>query len=88
MKVLPGSSFKLPSPECLECKCTAKSFTCCGFGFAAGASTPPAGCIAHDDACKLIFVKQSNHSEICKPTKGAAPNKKKPTAPAQRKSKP
>jgi hypothetical protein len=80
IKVLPGSSFKLPSPDCLECKCTTKSMTCCGFGFAAGKVAPPPGCVAHNDACKLIFIKENNPLEICKTTKGASINKKKPSS--------
>jgi hypothetical protein len=54
---------------------------CCGFGFAAGKVAPPPGCIAHNDACKLIFVKENNPSEICKPKKGVSINKKKPIKP-------
>ena len=77
IKVLPGASFKLPAPDCLECKCTAKSMTCCGFGFAAGTVAPPPGCKAYNDACKLIFVKANNQTELCKPTKDASPAKKK-----------
>jgi hypothetical protein len=53
---------------------------CCGFGFAAGKVAPPPGCIAHNDACKLIFVKENNPTEICKPVKGATASKKKPVA--------
>ncbi len=77
IKVLPGSSFKLSSPDCLECKCKAKSMTCCGFGFAAGTIGAPQGCKAHNDACKLIFVKENNQSELCKPANDATPIKKK-----------
>lgn len=81
MKVIPGSSFKLPAPDCFECKCTAKSMTCCGFGFAAGIAAAPPGCVAYNDACKLIFVKENNPSEICKPSKSATSNKKKGPSP-------
>jgi hypothetical protein len=84
IKVLPGSSFKLPYPDCLDCKCTAKSMTCCGFGFAAGTVVPPPGCIAHNDACKLILVNEKNSSEICKPNKDVSNNKKKLLKPPQK----
>jgi hypothetical protein len=81
IKVLPGSSFKLGAPDCVECKCTTKSMSCCGFGFAGGKVQPPAGCVAHNDACKLIFVKENNQSEICKSAKSTGATKKKPVAP-------
>lgn len=77
MKILPGSTLKLPAPDCLECSCTAKGMTCCGFGYAAGVVVPPPGCVAHNDACKLIFVKANNASEICKPEKNLRSGKKK-----------
>jgi hypothetical protein len=62
---LPGSSFKLAAPHCLECKCTKQGLQCCGFGFSAGIIVPPEGCIAYNDACNLIFVKKDNSSAIC-----------------------
>jgi hypothetical protein len=63
---LPGSSFKVSAPDCLECKCsTTQGLQCCGFGFAAGVVVPPEGCEAHNDACHLVFVKKDNPSEIC-----------------------
>ena len=71
INVLPGSSFKLPMPDCLECKCTTKSMTCCGFGFAAGKSAAPPGCVAQNDACTLIFVEEKNTKQLCK---SAGPN--------------
>ena len=77
MKILPGSTLKLPAPDCLQCSCTAKGMTCCGFGFAAGVVAAPPGCVAHNDACKLIFVKANNLSEICKSEKNVPSNKKK-----------
>nr|ACD88969.1 metal binding protein [Adineta vaga] len=77
MKVLPGSSFKLPMPDCIECKCTTKSMICCGFGFAAGIVEPPSGCVAYNDACKLIFVKKNNSTEVCATAKASGTKKKK-----------
>ncbi len=62
---MPGSSFKLAAPDCLECKCTTQGLQCCGFGFAAGVVVPPEGCQAHNDACNLVFVKKDNPNEIC-----------------------
>lgn len=78
---MPGSSFKLPQPDCLECKCTATSMTCCGFGFNAGKVAAPPGCVAYNDACNLIFVKANNQSELCGPTKSAGSSKKKSKRP-------
>jgi hypothetical protein len=65
IKILPGSSFKISAPDCMECKCTTEGLQCCGFGFSAGVVAPPEGCIAHNDACNLIFVKKDTPSEIC-----------------------
>ncbi|CAF4469178.1 unnamed protein product, partial [Rotaria sp. Silwood2] len=64
IQVLSGSSFKLPFPDCLQRKCITKSTTCCGFGFAAGKVVPPSGCIAYNDACKLVFVQDNEASGI------------------------
>jgi hypothetical protein len=52
--------------------------SCCGFGFHAGKAAGPPGCVAKEDACKLIFVKENNQSEICKSTKGIVSIKNKP----------
>ncbi|CAF0779681.1 unnamed protein product [Adineta ricciae] len=76
--VLPGSSFRLPTPDCLECKCTKKSMTCCGFGFAAVKVGAPAGCIAQNDACKLILVEEKNTKQLCKSAGPSAGKKRKP----------
>lgn len=65
MKLLRGSSFKTAAPDCIECKCTNQGLRCCGFGFQSGVIVPPEGCIAHNDACNLIFVKITNSSEVC-----------------------
>lgn len=56
---------------------------CCGFGFGAGLATlaSPSGCVAHNDACKLIFVKENNSSEICKSPKSVTTSKKKGLTP-------
>ncbi|CAF3660560.1 unnamed protein product [Adineta steineri] len=83
IKVLPGSTFKLAYPDCLECRCTAKSMACCGFGYAAGVAAPPPGCVAHNDACKLIFVKANNATEVCKPNKSPSTIRKKPSKSSQ-----
>lgn len=63
--VLPGSSFKVPAPECMECKCTNTEMSCCGFGFAAGVHSAPAGCVAVNDACKTVLVKEDNPNVRC-----------------------
>jgi len=39
--------------------------TCFGYGYKAGVVAPPPGCVAHNDACKLVFVKENNPSELC-----------------------
>ncbi len=76
IKVLPGSSFKIAAPDCLDCKCTKQGLQCCGFGFAAGSVGAPEGCVAYNDACKLIFVKKDNSAEICSLSKSASKSKK------------
>ncbi|CAF0885073.1 unnamed protein product [Rotaria sordida] len=75
IKVLPGSSFKLATPDCIECKCSTQGLQCCGFGFSAGVVEAPEGCEAYNDACNLVFVKKDNPSELCFPPK--SPNKPK-----------
>lgn len=74
---MPGSRFKLPFPDCLVCKCTTKAMSCCGFGYASGNIIPPTGCVAHNDGCKVVFVKQSDSSELCKTIKRTTKPKKK-----------
>ena len=76
LKVLPGASFKVPSPDCLDCKCTTQGLSCCGFGVSAGVAIPPEGCVAYNDGCSAIFVKDSNRSELCEPIKPALKRKR------------
>ena len=51
---------------------------CCGFGFAAGKVGAPAGCVAQNDACKLIFVEEKNTKQVCKSVGPSAGKKRKP----------
>ena len=76
--MLPGSTLKLPAPACVECTCSKTGLSCCGFGFAAGVQQGPPGCVAYNDACKLVFVKANNSSELCAPEKSPPAKKKKP----------
>ncbi|CAF3335752.1 unnamed protein product [Rotaria sp. Silwood1] len=76
IKVLPGASFKLTAPDCLDCKCLTGGLECCGYGFATGTVAAPEGCIAYNDACNLVFVKKDNASELCFPPKPMKKGKK------------
>ncbi|CAF2872682.1 unnamed protein product [Rotaria sp. Silwood2] len=76
IKVLPGASFKLAAPDCVECKCSTQGLDCCGYGFAAGTVGAPEGCVAYNDACNLVLVKKDNASELCFPSKPANKGKK------------
>ena len=86
MKVLPGSVFRIAAPDCLECKCSKQGLVCCGFGFSAGLVQEPDGCIAHNDACRLVFVKKDNVSEPCLSSKSPAHSKKFKTGSSGRRS--
>lgn len=74
--MLPGSTLKLAFPDCVQCTCSKDGLSCCGFGFAAGVRQGPPGCVAHNDACNLVFVKANNSSELCKSSKTPSKAKK------------
>ena len=76
MKILPGSKFRLSAPNCLECKCSKQGLVCCGFGFSAGEVEAPDGCVAQNDACRLIFVKKDTPAELCPSTDPLVQSKK------------
>jgi hypothetical protein len=68
--------FKISAPDCLECKCTIHGLRCCGFGLSAGIVILPEECIAYNDTCNLVFVKEDNPSEICHQSKSINKSKK------------
>ncbi|CAM4773803.1 unnamed protein product [Rotaria magnacalcarata] len=56
---------KFAAPKCMDCRCAKQGLQCCGFGFAAAIVVPTEGCVAFNDACKVVFVKKTNASELC-----------------------
>ncbi|CAF3257787.1 unnamed protein product [Rotaria socialis] len=67
MRFAIGSSFKLASPECIECTCKDPMYQCCGYG-ASGGVFAVEGCKTVTDFCNVLFVDPKDPNKLCGPS--------------------